>query len=58
MFRQKKYSGIDFHNHSISYATVKLERGIPVVQDIEKIKIDEEIIVGGRVPQLRNFQIH
>lgn len=51
MFRQKKFSGIDFHNHSISCATIKLERGIPVLQDIEKIKIEEDMIVGGRVSQ-------
>ena len=51
MFRQKKFSGIDFHNHFISCATIKLERGIPVLQDIEKIKIEEDMIVGGRVSQ-------
>ena len=51
MFRKKKFSGIDFHNHSISCATIKLERGIPVLQDIEKIKIEEDMIVGGRVSQ-------
>ena len=51
MFRNKKFSGIDFHNNFISCATIKLERGIPVVQDIEKIKIEEDMIVGGRVSQ-------
>ena len=51
MFRNKKFSGIDFHNNSISCATIKLERGIPVLQDIEKIKIEEDMIVGGRVSQ-------
>ena len=51
MFRQKKFSGIDFHNNFISCATIKLERGIPVLQDIEKIKIEEDMIVGGRVSQ-------
>lgn len=51
LFKNKKFSGIDFQNHSISCATIKLERGLPVVQDIEKIKIDEEIIVSGRVAQ-------
>ena len=51
MFRNKKFSGIDFHNHFISCATIKLERGIPVLQDIEKIKIEEDMIVGGRVSQ-------
>ena len=52
MFRSnKKFSGIDFHNHFISCATIKLERGIPVLQDIEKIKIEEDMIVGGRVSQ-------
>ena len=51
MFRQKKFSGIDFHNHFISCATIKLERGIPVLQDIEIIKIEEDMIVGGRVSQ-------
>ena len=49
MFRNKNFSGIDFHNHFISCATIKLERGIPVVQGIEKIKIEEDLIVGGRV---------
>ncbi|MFZ0446735.1 MAG: hypothetical protein WAM95_19295, partial [Bacillus sp. (in: firmicutes)] len=51
MFRNKKFSGINFHNHSISCATIKLERGIPVLQDIEIIKIEEDMIVGGRVSQ-------
>ena len=51
MFRNKKFSGIDFHNNSISCATIKLERGIPVLQDIEKIKLEEDMIVGGRVSQ-------
>lgn len=51
MFRNKKFSGIDFHNHFISCATIKLERGIPVVQAIEKIKLEEDLIVGGRVSQ-------
>ena len=51
MFGSKKFSGIDFHNNFISCATIKLERGIPVVQDIEKIKIEEDMIVGGRVSQ-------
>ena len=51
MFRNKKFSGIDFHNNFISCATIKLERGIPVLQDIEKIKIEEDMIVGGRVSQ-------
>ena len=51
MFRKKKFSGIDFHNNFISCATIKLERGIPVLQDIEKIKIEEDMIVGGRVSQ-------
>ena len=51
MFRNKKFSGIDFHNNFISCATIKLERGIPVLQDIEKIKLEEDMIVGGRVSQ-------
>ena len=50
-FKNKKFSGIDFHNNSIFCATIKLERGIPVLQDIEKIKIEEDMIVGGRVSQ-------
>ena len=49
IFHNKKFSGIDFHNNSISCATIKLERGIPVLQDIEKIKTEEDMIVGGRV---------
>ena len=51
MFRKKNSQAIDFHNNFISCATIKLERGIPVVQDIEKIKIEEDMIVGGRVSQ-------
>ena len=51
MFHKKSFSGIDFHNNFLSCATIKLERGIPVVQSIEKIKIEEDIIVGGRVSQ-------
>ena len=55
MFRKKKFSGIDFHNHFISCATVKLERGIPVVHGVEKINIDEEMIIAGRVPEIDVF---
>ncbi|WP_102274400.1 type IV pilus biogenesis protein PilM [Cytobacillus massiliigabonensis] len=48
MLRNNKFSGIDFHDTSISYATIKMERGMPVLQNIGKKEIHQEIIVGGR----------
>ena len=33
MLGTKKFSGIDFHDKSISCATIKMERGLPVLYD-------------------------
>ncbi|WP_428909280.1 type IV pilus biogenesis protein PilM [Niallia sp. Krafla_26] len=51
MFRNKKFSGIDFHENYITCATIKLERGIPVVQGVTKIDFKSPILAGGRVNQ-------
>ncbi|WP_313801067.1 hypothetical protein [Cytobacillus sp.] len=48
MLRNNKFSGIDFHDRSIVYATIKMERGIPVLQNIGNIELHDETIVGGR----------
>lgn len=51
LFKKNKFSGIDFHDKSISFATIKMDRGIPVIQDVGRNEIKEDIITGGRVSQ-------
>lgn len=51
MFKKTKFSGIDFHEKSISFATVTIERGLPVIQEVGQLELNENIIVGGRVEQ-------
>jgi type IV pilus assembly protein PilM len=52
MFGNKKFSGIDLHDHYISTATIKLERGFPVLVDVHKQETGKDLIVGGRVSQM------
>lgn len=49
MLGNKNFSGIDFRDNFISCATVKMERGIPVLQKVAKQEETVEIIEGGRV---------
>jgi type IV pilus assembly protein PilM len=49
MLGNKKFSGIDLHDDYISCATVQLERGFPVLQNLVKHKLEDELIGGGRV---------
>lgn len=49
MLGNKIFSGIDFRDNFISCATVKMERGIPVLQNVAKQEVAVEIIEGGRV---------
>lgn len=49
LFGNKKFSGIDFCDNTISCATVKVERGLPVLQKITQQEVTEEIIKGGCV---------
>ncbi|NEX78358.1 hypothetical protein G4Z05_05545 [Bacillus thermocopriae] len=65
MFRKHTYSGIDFRDKSLSFATIKLERGIPVIQNVGITNMKEEMIKSGRVSQssrlateLKNTFIH
>lgn len=51
MFKKHTYSGIDFRDKSLSFATIKLERGIPVIQNVGTINMKEEMIKSGRVSQ-------
>ena len=52
MFGKKKFSGIDIHDKSISCATVKIERGMPVLYDVDKYDMKEDIVESGRVTQM------
>ena len=52
MLGKKKFSGIDIHDKSISCATVKIERGMPVLYDVDKYDMKEDIVEGGRVTQM------
>ncbi|WP_077214134.1 type IV pilus biogenesis protein PilM [Bacillus dakarensis] len=52
MLRNKTYSGIDFHDRSLSFATIKLERGLPVLQNVFKQEVDENLLAGGRLAQM------
>lgn len=47
----KKFSGLDFHENALSYATIKLERSIPVLHDVGFIDLNKEIINAGRVTE-------
>ena len=49
MLRTKKFSGIDFHDKSISCATIKMERGLPVLYDLDTHDHEVDIVEGGRV---------
>ena len=51
MLGSKKFSGIDFHDKSISCATIKMERGLPVLYDVNKHEMKEDIVESGRVTQ-------
>lgn len=52
MLGNKNFSGIDFRDNFISCATVKMERGIPVLHKVAKQDETEEIIEGGRVADI------
>ena len=49
MLGSKKFSGIDFHDKSISCATIKMERGLPVLYDLDTHDMKVDIMEGGRV---------
>ena len=49
MLGNKKFSGIDFHDKSISCATIKMERGLPVLYDLDTHDMKVDIMEGGRV---------
>lgn len=51
MLRNKTFSGIDFQDGSFSFATIKLERGLPVLQNVYQQEVGENLLAGGWVAQ-------
>lgn len=49
MFNKNKFSGIDFHERSISIAVIRMERGLPVVQDVGRYEMKENILNGSHL---------
>ncbi|GLB58378.1 type IV pilus biogenesis protein PilM [Cytobacillus sp. NCCP-133] len=51
MFRSKNFSGLDMNGKQVFCAAVKIERGLPVLQEICHITLKDEIVSGGRISQ-------
>lgn len=49
MLFNKKYTGIDFRDNKVTFATVKLDRQVPVLEEIHETPITENIISNGVV---------
>ncbi|MCL7748098.1 type IV pilus biogenesis protein PilM [Halalkalibacter alkaliphilus] len=43
----KKYSGIDFRDKKVTFATVKMDKHVPVLEDIYEASIEDQVIMSG-----------
>ncbi|MCT8137495.1 hypothetical protein H1D32_06910 [Anaerobacillus sp. CMMVII] len=49
MFLSNKYSGVDFRERKIAFATMKLDKDLPMVLSLTTIDSNHKIIDGGRL---------
>ncbi|WP_216828811.1 type IV pilus biogenesis protein PilM [Alkalihalobacterium elongatum] len=51
MFFNNKYSGIDFREKKVTFATVKMDKQIPVLQEVSETTLTDTVIAGGKIQQ-------
>lgn len=62
MFFNNKYSGIDFREKKVTFATIKMDKELPVLQQVYETTLTDSVIAGGQVQEqgllvtaLRNY---
>ncbi|WP_133058631.1 type IV pilus biogenesis protein PilM [Halalkalibacter urbisdiaboli] len=56
MFFNNKFSGIDFRENKLTFASIKMEKGLPVLQQLLVSDLEQPLIQGGRVSEQANIQ--